>query len=110
MPGCLLPSRNSSARYWNDWNPEDWPSTPRNSMYSLGVSVSSTLHCSVITSWIRFTRAMILKQGSSWSRLMCSSAASSSWTISLIHSSVVWCWMMNSISSWCGGTASGLLR
>jgi hypothetical protein len=30
-------------------------------------------------------------------------AADSSWIISFIHSSEVWCWMMNSISSWCGG-------
>ena len=27
--------------------------------------------------------------------------------ISRIHSSEVWCWMMNSSSSWCSGSLSG---
>jgi hypothetical protein len=34
-------------------------------------------------------------------------AASSSWMMSFIHSSVTWCCTMNSISSWCGGSDSG---
>ena len=31
----------------------------------------------------------------------CAMAALSSWIMSFIQSSEVWCWMMNSISSWC---------
>jgi len=42
-----LPARNSIARYWYDWNPDELPRTPLNSAYSAGVSVANTDHCSV---------------------------------------------------------------
>ena len=89
------------ARNWCDCSPEAGPSTLRNSAYSEGVSVSSTAHCSNSWRWICFTRARILKHGASWSACTCAIAAASSWIMSFIHSSEVWCWMMNSISSWC---------
>jgi len=51
---------------------------------------------------MRDTRASILKAGGSSSRAMLSIAAESSCSISFIHSSLVWCCTMNSISLWSG--------
>ena len=53
------------------------------------------------------TRARILNELSRSSWRTNSIAARSSWSMSLNHSSVVWCWTMNSISSWWGGSLSG---
>ena len=89
------------ARNWCDCRPEAGPSTLRKSAYSDGVSVSSTAHCSKSWRCTCFTRARILKHGASWSFFTCAIAAPSSWIMSFIHSSEVWCWMMKSISSWC---------
>src|SRR5438105_7896833 len=55
-----------------------------------------------------FTRAMILNDGSSSSACTNRMAARSSCRSSLNHSSVVWCWMMKSISSWWDGCESGI--
>src|SRR5436190_9477440 len=98
---------NSITRCWSDWKPLAGPSTCRNSPYSLGVSVASTAHCETSCAWMCLTRARILKLGSNWSRRTNASAARSSWRISLNQSSLVWCWMMNSISSWWGGVLRG---
>src|SRR5207244_3578221 len=64
---------------------------------------SSAAHCSNSCFWMSFTRARILKQGSSASARTWTIAALSSWIRSLIHNSDTWCWMMNSISSCRGG-------
>jgi len=47
---------------------------------------------------MRLTRASILNAGCSSSLATDAMAARSSCSISFIHSSLVWCWMMNSIS------------
>ncbi len=47
---------------------------------------------------IRLTRASILKAAGSSSAATAAIAADSSCSISFIHSSLVWCWTMNSIS------------
>ena len=90
------------ARYCADWKPDELPSDGRNASYSDGVSVSSTAHCSKSCFWMSFTRARILKHGSSASARTKAIAALSSWIMSFIHSSDTWCWTMNSISSWSG--------
>jgi hypothetical protein len=100
----LLPSRNSSSRYWYDWNPDEVPSDPRNSLYSEGVSVARTDHWWVIVSWMCLTRASRLRAVAGSSAAKRSAADLSSWIISFSHSSLVWCWMMNRSSSWCGGS------
>ena len=87
-------------RYWKDWKPEDWPSAERNSVYSLGVIVRSTSQAELSCSKMRATRASILKAGCRLSAAIAPRAAVSSWIASRIQSSEVWCWMMNSISSW----------
>ena len=51
---------------------------------------------------ILLTRASILKAVPSSSRAMQATAADSSCSISFIHSSLVWCCTMNSISLWSG--------
>ena len=58
MRRFLLPSTNSTARYCQDWNPDELPRNPRNWAYSVGVSVASTDHCSVSVRWMCLTRAM----------------------------------------------------
>src|SRR5229473_7445598 len=95
------------ARYCADWKPDELPSDDRKPSYSEGVSVSSTAHCSNNCFWINFTRDRILKQASSWSTRTKRMAALSSCSISFIHSSETWCWMMNSISS-CRGAPDGV--
>ena len=75
-----------------------------------GVSVSSTAHCSNSWRWTCLTRARIFRHGVDVVARRCAIAARSSWIISFIHSSATWCWMMNSISSWCGGSRQRLLR
>ena len=94
-------------RYCSDWKPDEGPSTWRNSMYSDGVSVSSTDHIAVSCAITCLQRAKIFWQASSSSRRRCATAAPSSCTSSFSHSSETWCWMMNSSSSWCGGSESG---
>ena len=103
----LLPSRNSTARYWLDWNPEELPRKPRNCEYSVGVRVASTDHCSVRVFWMCLTRAMAFSAEPRSSERSQAAALRSSCRTSLSHSSVVWCWMMNSISSWCSGALTG---
>jgi hypothetical protein len=49
---------------------------------------------------MRDTRASIFIAGCSRSARIAVRAALISWMASFIHSSDVWCWMMNSISSW----------
>ena len=66
--------------------------------YSGGVIVASTSQACTSCSMIRDTRASILKALPSWSAASAAMAACSSCSISFIHSSLVWCWMMNSIS------------
>ncbi len=90
---------NSIWRYWCDWNPEAAPSRSRKRVYSLGVIVRSTSHALLSCSKIRAIRDSILNAG--WSRSSPSAvrAAVISWIASRIHSSEVWCWTMNSISS-----------
>ena len=100
----MLPSRNSIARYWADWNPDDVPSAGRNVSYSDGVSVSEhrplleellldelhareDLEAGVETIVADERDRRLAARGSS----------------SFIQSSEVWCWMMNSISSWRAG-------
>src|SRR5665647_3068718 len=69
MRRFLLPSANTKARYWYDWNPEELPRNPRNWAYSVGVSVARSDHCSVSVRWMCLTRAMPLRAGASWSVL-----------------------------------------
>ena len=64
--------------------------------------VASTSQAWTSCSMIRDTRASILKAGGRSSVRRRSRAARNSCSISLIHSSLVWCWMMNSISLWSG--------
>ena len=102
----LLPSRNSTARYCADWNPDDEPSDAAELGVLGGVSVASTDHCSMSVFWMCLTRASFFSAGASRSAARSSQAERSSWSRSFSHSSEVWCWTMNSSSSWC----SGLLR
>jgi len=71
-------------------------------LYSGGVIVASTSQACTSCSMIRDTRASILKPGAMRSAAMAAMAARSSCSISFIHSSLVWCWTMNSISLWSG--------
>jgi hypothetical protein len=71
-------------------------------LYSGGVMVASTSHACTSCSMMRLTRASILKACSSSSSAMHFVAARSSCSISFIHSSLVWCCTMNSISSCVG--------
>jgi hypothetical protein len=64
--------------------------------------VASTSQACTSCSMILLTRASILKAVPSSSRATQATAARSSCSISFIHSSLVWCWMMNSISLWSG--------
>ena len=107
MSAFLLPSRNSTSRYCADWKPELVARKGRISAYSLGVSVASTAHWSVSVCWMCLTRASRFSAGDSSSARSRSRAERSSWTISLSHSSEVWCWMMKSSSSCWGGSLSG---
>ena len=63
MSAFLLPRMNSTARYCQDWKPEELPRKPRNSAYSVGVRVASTDHCSVSVRWMCLTRATPLQGG-----------------------------------------------
>ena len=104
----LLPRRNSTARYWLDWKPDELPRKPRNCAYSVGVRVASTDHCSVSVFWMCLTRAIAFSAGAEVvGGEQPRGGAASSCRTSLSHSSVVWCWMMNSISSWCSGVLTG---
>jgi hypothetical protein len=87
------------ARYCHDWKPEDWPSAPRKRVYSLGVIVRSTSQALFNCSKMRATRVSILKAGRTSSARIASIAPDISWMASFIHSSEVWCWMMNRSSS-----------
>ena len=107
MSAFLLPRMNSTARYCQDWKPEEVARKPRNSAYSVGVRVASTDHCSVSVCWMCLTRARRLSAGARSSAASRSRAERSSCSTSLSQSSVVWCWMMNSSSSCCGGTLKG---
>src|SRR4051794_25130537 len=98
---------NSTARYWYDWKPDEVPRKLRNSAYSLGVRVASTDHCSVSVRWMCLTRARPLSAGRRSSLASCRWTARNSCSTSLSHSSEVWCWRMNSSSSWCSGTLTG---
>ena len=71
-------------------------------MYSGGVIVASTSQAWTSCSMIRLTRLSILNAGCSSSAAIRPMAPRSSWSISFIHSSLVWCWTMNSSSS-CAG-------
>ena len=71
-------------------------------LYSGGVMVASTSQALTSCSKMRLARASFLKAGGSRSARMSAMAAPISVSISFIHSSLVWCWMMNSISS-CAG-------
>ncbi|MNI32535.1 hypothetical protein D3C73_864510 [compost metagenome] len=68
-------------------------------MYSDGVSVSSTDHCSVSWRSTCLLRASTLRHCQTSSRCRKPIAAPSSWPNNFSHSSEVWCWMMKSISS-----------
>ena len=70
--------------------------------YSGGVIVASTSQACTSCSMMRETRASILNAVPSSSRAIAAMAACSSCSISFIHSSLVWCWTMNSISLWSG--------
>ncbi len=87
-------------RYCSDWKPDDGPSSSRKPMYSDGVIVSSTDHCSVSWRSTCLARASTLRHCQTRSRCRKARAARSSWISSFIHSSEVWCWTMNTISSW----------
>ncbi|MNV99929.1 hypothetical protein D3C71_1953610 [compost metagenome] len=67
-------------------------------LYSGGVMVASTSQAWTSCSMMRDTRASILKALGSSSLATWAMAACSSCSISFIHSSLVWCWTMNSIS------------
>ena len=71
-------------------------------LYSGGVIVASTSQACTSCSITRETRASILKALPRRSCATASIAASSSCSISFIHSSLVWCWTMKSISLWSG--------
>ena len=71
-------------------------------MYSGGVIVDSTVHAPTSCSMIRLTRLSILNALCRSSPATLRIAARSSCSISFIHSSLVWCWMMKSISLWSG--------
>ncbi|VFT14769.1 Uncharacterised protein [Pseudomonas aeruginosa] len=79
-------------------------------LYSVGVMVASTAQACTSWSKIRETLASIFSAGPSLPDLTCSRAARSSWSISFIHSSEVWCWMMNSISLWSGESGNWASR
>ena len=95
------------ARYCNDWKPDDGPSRWRKPMYSEGVSVSSTDHCSVNWRSTCLLRASTFWHCHTWSAWRKARAACNSCISSFSHSSETWCWTMNSISSWCGGSDTG---
>ena len=63
MSAFLLPSRNSTARYWWLWNPELVARNGRIRAYSLGVSVASTSHCSTSCFCTCLTRASRFSAG-----------------------------------------------
>ena len=63
MSAFLLPSRNSTARYWWLWNPELVARNGRIWAYSLGVSVASTSHCSTSCFCTCLTRASRFSAG-----------------------------------------------
>ncbi len=107
MSAFLLPSRNSTSRYCADWKPELAARKGRICAYSLGVSVASTDHWSVRVCWMCLTLASRFSAGPSSSVVSSARAERSSWMSSLSHSSEVWCWMMKSSSSCCGGSLSG---
>jgi hypothetical protein len=101
---------NSISRYCHDWNPELVPRKGRIAVYSLGVIVASTSHACTSCSMIRETRASILNAGGRSSARMASRAARSSCSASFIHSSLVWCWTMNSNSFGSGDSGCCALR
>ncbi len=79
-------------------------------LYSGGVMVASTSQACTSCSMILLTRASILKAGGNSSRAMWPMAARSSCSISFIHSSLVWCCTMNSISSCAGDSGFCAVR
>jgi len=89
-------------RYCALWNPLELARYGRMALYSGGVMVASTSQACTSCSMMRLTRASILKAVPSSSRATWSMAACSSCSMSFIHSSLVWCCTMNSISLWSG--------
>ena len=79
-------------------------------LYSGGVMVASTSQAWTSCSMMRDTRASILNALLSSSLAIAEMAARNSCSISFIHSSLVWCWMMNSISLWSGDSGFCALR
>jgi len=94
----LLPSTYSISRYCQDWKPLLDSRYGRMALYSDGVMVASTSQACTSCSKIRDTRASILKAGGRSSAATAATAARSSISTSFIHSSLVWCWMMNNHS------------
>ena len=93
---------NSTQRYCQLWKPLLRPRYGRIAEYSGGVIVASTSHAWTSCSMMRLTRAIILNALPSWSWPTAAIAAASSCSMSFIHSSLVWCCTMNSISLWSG--------
>ena len=89
-------------RYWQLWKPLELARYGRIALYSGGVMVASTSQACTSCSMILLTRASILKAVRSSSAATFAIAARSSCSISFIHSSLVWCCTMNSISLWSG--------
>ena len=82
-------------------------------VYSGGVMVDSTLQALTSCSMMRETRASILKASglvSPEALAIAAVAARTSCSINFIHSSLVWCWMMNSISSCAGDSGCWAVR
>ena len=89
---------NSRQRYCALWKPLLLARYGRIAEYSGGVIVASTSHACTSCSMMRLTRASILNALPSSSVATQPIAAASSCSISFIHSSLVWCCTMNSIS------------
>ena len=79
-------------------------------LYSGGVIVASTSQACTSCSMMRLARASFLKAGGRRSARMSPMAEANSVSSSFIHSSLVWCWMMNSISSCAGDSGYCALR
>ena len=71
-------------------------------LHELAAAVQCVARDELGSAFKMLARASILKALPSSSRVTHCSAAPSSCSSSFIHSSLVWCWMMNSISLWLG--------
>ena len=102
MSAFLLPSRNSTCAVLRPTGTRrGGRGRAGSAAYSDGVSVASTDHWSVTVCWMCLTRAIRLRAGArSSAREQRHGPSAARGLSSFSHSSVVWCWTMNSSSSW----------